>query len=644
VFTGSTSIRSGRLEVGHVLALQNSSVDYQVEGGTLGFDVVTEATLGGLQGGKDLLLENDQAAPVKLSVGNNGGYSSYSGSFSGAGSLVKVGAGTLTLQGTSTYSGSTEVRGGDLSQFTGSIDTGSLLVVGNSRLTLGGGGFTARGTSNVSNAGGAPVLELSGGNASFPGGLNANGNQNLGYLIHLTGGSLTASSVALARSTLIYNAEPAAGDTTRGFYVTSGSAEITGNLDIGTSPGVNVNSSASTRIDGGSLTVRGVTTLGQVAGTRWSVLDVNGGTFLSTDTLAGVILGGAATGNGALLVQAGSATVERVQLGQAANAGAGTVAVSGSGVLRIGSGGIVPGSSSSGFTSLIRLGKAGAPGGTLAAKAPWTTSVPVELAGGGDILAEDASGTAWDITLSGPVSGAGGIRKSGTGTLSITGPVTYAGTTRIDGGKLRITSPTLADAAAVEINGNAVLELDHTGTDRISSLVIDNAPVTNGVWGAPGSGAANTSPRLAGSGRLQVGAAAADPYTAWAEAAGLTGDDALRSADPDHDGQPNLLEYALDGNPKSALPSGKLISGISSVAGGNAFVLTLPVRNGAVFSGSTRPTATVDNLIYQIEGSNDLVTHDQEVTEVVPAQDSGLPPLSTGWKYHSFRLAGDPAS
>ncbi len=39
------------------------------------------------------------------------------------------------------------------------------------------------------------------------------------------------------------------------------------------------------------------------------------------------------------------------------------------------------------------------------------------------------------------------------------------------------------------------------------------------------------------------------PYAAWAAAAGLTGAEALLSADPDGDGLANLLEYALGGSP-----------------------------------------------------------------------------------------------
>ena len=50
--------------------------------------------------------------------------------------------------------------------------------------------------------------------------------------------------------------------------------------------------------------------------------------------------------------------------------------------------------------------------------------------------------------------------------------------------------------------------------------------------------------------------ATAGTYAAWAAAAGLTGAQALATADPDGDGFCNLLEYALGGNP--LLPSGAI--------------------------------------------------------------------------------------
>ena len=51
---------------------------------------------------------------MALSVGNNGQSTAYSGVLSGSGSLVKIGAGLLTLNGPDTYAGGTTLSNGTL--------------------------------------------------------------------------------------------------------------------------------------------------------------------------------------------------------------------------------------------------------------------------------------------------------------------------------------------------------------------------------------------------------------------------------------------------------------------------------------------------------------------------------------------------
>jgi hypothetical protein len=78
--------------------------------------------------------------------------------------------------------------------------------------------------------------------------------------------------------------------------------------------------------------------------------------------------------------------------------------------------------------------------------------------------------------------------------------------------------------------------------------------------------------------------------------------------------------------------------------------LTLPVRNGAVFSDVSGPdvSAVVNGITYRIEGSDTLAAASwtlnvAEVTDLgeKTAIQSGLPALSTGWTYRTFRA---PAS
>ena len=93
-YTGVTRAAAGSLTVGHQLALQNSTLDMNAaDSGTVSFGVPS-ATLGGLQGTRDLSLGG-----AAVSVGGLGTSTTYSGNLSGVGSLNKIGAGSLTLGG-----------------------------------------------------------------------------------------------------------------------------------------------------------------------------------------------------------------------------------------------------------------------------------------------------------------------------------------------------------------------------------------------------------------------------------------------------------------------------------------------------------------------------------------------------------------
>src|SRR5690606_21029720 len=116
--------------------------------------------------------------------------------------------------------------------------------------------------------------------------------------------------------------------------------------------------------------------------------------------------------------------------------------------------------------------------------------------------------------------------------------------------------------------------------------------------------------------------------------------DKQRGADPDGDGLTNLEEFALDSDPNSGTTSGKVRGRIETIGEEQALVLTLPVRQGAIFSGAQAKTATVDGVIYTIRGTNNLVDFDQVVTEVIPASTTGLDTPNEGWEYRTFRLAG----
>lgn len=113
-FTGVTSIGDGTLALGNPLALQGSTLDAS-GAGTLDVGTATAITLGGLQGSNVFSLENNLGAAIAVSVGNSGSDTTFAGVLRGKGSLVKVGAGKLTLSNVdSDYSGGTTLGAGTL--------------------------------------------------------------------------------------------------------------------------------------------------------------------------------------------------------------------------------------------------------------------------------------------------------------------------------------------------------------------------------------------------------------------------------------------------------------------------------------------------------------------------------------------------
>jgi len=140
-YSGDTKITAGSLVVSNALALQSSTLDYNYAG-TFSFGAgLTAATFGGLKGSTNIVLPN----PFTLSVGNNGQTNSYNGQLSGTGaSLVKVGSGMWSLNGSNTYSGATTVSNGTL------LINGWLSAT-NSAVTITAGG-TLGGTGTIQRA------------------------------------------------------------------------------------------------------------------------------------------------------------------------------------------------------------------------------------------------------------------------------------------------------------------------------------------------------------------------------------------------------------------------------------------------------------------------------------------------------------
>jgi len=174
------------------------------------------------------------------------------------------------------------------------------------------------------------------------------------------------------------------------------------------------------------------------------------------------------------------------------------------------------------------------------------------------------------------------------------------------------------------------------------SLATDPAPGRHVQYGFLTTGPCVWPTDAGDYGSVQATAVLPDPFVTWMndfDFSTFTTPDLTRTGDPDGDGQNNLVEYALDGDPSSPAASGKTRSSITGNGGDRVLLLTLPVLGNPVFTGSPGKGAVSGSLIYSIEGSNDLVLFDQEVTEVATFAED-MPTLTPGWTYRTFRLAG----
>jgi autotransporter-associated beta strand protein/predicted outer membrane repeat protein len=194
-YGGNTTVEAGTLILANTNATVNSTV--VLNGGSLSFSTITNATLGGLGGSQNFTLQNTGGTAVTLAVGNNGANTTYSGAMSGTGSLNKIGGGTLILSGTNTYTGTTGVSSGTL-RVNGAVGAGALGVAANA--TLGGSG-SVNGAATIQN-GGHLAPGNSPGTLTFTNGLSLNGGAILDLelgtasdLVRVSGGTLGTAGV-----------------------------------------------------------------------------------------------------------------------------------------------------------------------------------------------------------------------------------------------------------------------------------------------------------------------------------------------------------------------------------------------------------------------------------------------------------------
>ena len=96
-------------------------------------------------------------------------------------------------------------------------------------------------------------------------------------------------------------------------------------------------------------------------------------------------------------------------------------------------------------------------GGTLENTNSFTTARNITLNSGGGTFQTDA-----DLEVSGPISGSGGLVKTGAANLTLTGSNTYTGDTTISMGVLQIGNGGTTGSILGDVNNNSVLSFNRS--------------------------------------------------------------------------------------------------------------------------------------------------------------------------------------
>ena len=429
-YSGTTTISAGTLQVGNGGSSGSLGTGNVVDNGTLAFNLTGSNTL--------------------------------ANAISGSGNLVQS-AGTLFLTGSNAYTGTT------------TIDSGATLSVGNSSLSgsLGIGAVTNNGALAFSRSNPLTVSnDISGtGSVTQAGGsiTTLTGTNTYSGATSVNNGTLRAGATNSFSSNSAFNVAASTTLDVNGFNQTIGSLAGAGSVILGsatlTAGGDNSSTLFSGVIsgNGGGLTKTGTGTL-TLTGTN----TYSGTTTISDGTLqmgnggaTGTLGTGAIVDNGTLKINRSSNLVMSNDI-----SGAGSLVVSGSGILRLTGNNVYTGTTTVDAGSALQVGIASA--GTLG-----TGNV---VNNGTLYLGRDDA-----VTVSNDISGSGGLISIGAGITTLSGNNTYTGSTSILSGTLRAGAVNVLGAnsvnSAVSFGANTTLDLNNFN-QSIGALVSSVATAT----------------------------------------------------------------------------------------------------------------------------------------------------------------------
>ncbi len=409
-YTGATTLSAGTLSVGAGANLGGANT-LIFDGGIL---QVTGTSLNNFGTHTPTFISGK---PVVFDISNSANTFTVSQTMNQAGGvLTKLGAGTLVLGGSNTFTGTTTLSAGILSVGAdANLGSGNALVFDGGTLQISGTGLT----SYAAGAIGSHAVTLTSGKTVGFDIADAGNTFNVSQVLNQGGGGLSKTGVG----TLVLSSA----NSYTGATILSG-----GTLSVGLD--ANLGSGNALVFDGGTL---------QITGTALS-------TFAS-----GVI------GTHAVTLTAGKTVgfdinnvANNFIVSQVLNQGAGGLTKSGNGPL------VLTGTNTySGPTTVnagvLQIGNGGTTGSLGSGSVTNNSSLVFNRS---DVL-----------TVSGGISGNGSLVKNGAGTLTLSGASAYTGPTLLNTGTLSLGSGTALGTGALIINGgtldSAVANLINTGNN-----------------------------------------------------------------------------------------------------------------------------------------------------------------------------------
>ncbi len=367
-------------------------------------------------------------------IDTNGNNATLSGTISGPGTLVKVGAGTLTLTGNNSYQGGTALNAGTLAVGSNTaLGTGALTFADGTTLQAAGNGLSL---ANAMVLNGADTVDTQANALTLAGVLSGTGG-----LTKIGAGTLTLTG----------------NNSYQG-----GTALNAGTLAVG----------SNTALGTGALTFADGTTL-QAAGNGLSLANamvLNGADTVDTQANA-LTLAGVLSGTGSLV-----------------KIGAGTLVLSGASTYT-GATAVNAGTLQAGATNAFAPSSAFTlAGGAVLNLASFNQSIG-SLAGAGSVTLGSATLTTGNdntsTTFSGTISGTGGLTKIGNGAFVLSGNNTYSGPTTLNAGTLTVNG-SIANSAVTVNSGATLAGIGTVGATNINSggtFAPGNSPGTMTVQG-----------------------------------------------------------------------------------------------------------------------------------------------------------------